>query len=64
MSQLTIYNDNNANNILFHSEDLSAIASELNAVGVRFEQWQATAQIDQETSHDAILTAYAKDIER
>lgn len=64
MSQLTIYNDNNANDILFHSEDLSAIANELKTVGVRFEQWQATAQVDQETSHDAILTAYAKDIER
>jgi len=31
MSQLTIFNDTNADNILFHSEDLSAIARELNA---------------------------------
>lgn len=64
MSQLTVFNDNNADDILFHSDDSNAIATKLNAVGVRFEQWQANAHIDETTSHDAILSAYAHDIER
>ena len=64
MSQLTIFNDNNADDVLFYSEDLSAIAKELKAVGVRFEQWKATQHIDESTSHDAILAAYDNDIEQ
>ena len=64
MSQLTIFNDNNVNSVLFHSSDLNAITKELTNVGVRFEQWQASAHIDETTSQDDILLAYNTDIER
>lgn len=40
------------------------IASELNAVGVRFEQWQPDAPVKAGDSQQAILSAYKADIDR
>ncbi|CAM4269527.1 1,2-dihydroxy-3-keto-5-methylthiopentene dioxygenase [Pseudoalteromonas ostreae] len=64
MSQLTIFADCNGNNALLNTQDTAQIATELNKVNVRFEQWQATKTITADTSHEAIISAYNADIER
>lgn len=69
MSQLTIFQANqaehsNVQKSSFQSSDPAQITAKLAQQGIRFEQWQASAQIDASTSNDAILTAYAADIER
>ncbi|MFK3860914.1 1,2-dihydroxy-3-keto-5-methylthiopentene dioxygenase [Pseudoalteromonas rhizosphaerae] len=63
MSQLTIFADCNGNNALLNTQDTAQIATELNKVNVRFEQWRATKTITAETSHEAIISAYSADIE-
>jgi 1,2-dihydroxy-3-keto-5-methylthiopentene dioxygenase len=64
MSQLTIFADSDANNVLFNSNNTKAITTELAKVNVRFEQWQANATITEATSHDEIINAYNNDVER
>jgi len=53
MSQLTIYADNNPSNALVNTCDLSEITQQLAKVNVRFEQWQATAPINEHTTNPA-----------
>ncbi|MEM5549251.1 acireductone dioxygenase [Pseudoalteromonas sp. NEC-BIFX-2020_002] len=64
MSQLTIFADCNGENALFTSHDNNEIAAELNKVGVRFEQWQASAVITATTNNEEIIASYNADIER
>ena len=64
MSQLTIYADNNPKNILTSTENTDEIAAQLALVNVRFEQWQANAQINESTTNEQIIDAYKNDIAR
>lgn len=64
MSQLTIYADNNPKNVLTSTENADEIAAQLALVNVRFEQWQANAQINESTTNEQIIDAYKNDIAR
>lgn len=64
MSQLAIYADNNPKNVLTSTENADEIAAQLALVNVRFEQWQARAQINESTTNEQIIDAYKNDIAR
>ena len=64
MSTLTVLADNQPGTVLFRSQDSAEIAAELNKAGIRFEQWQADAQVKAGDSQDAVLAAYKKDVDR
>lgn len=64
MSALTLYADNNPSTPLLDTTDVAIISAELNKAGVRFEQWQANQPVDEHTSSDDILAAYADDIDK
>lgn len=64
MSRLRIYEDTRHDAPLAVHEDHAAIAAELKAVGVRFEQWQANQPIAPGASQDEVIAAYRSDIDR
>lgn len=64
MNQLTVFSEQDSSHALQTSSDKKEIASILKAVGVRYEQWQADAQLSESPEQDEIVTAYAKDIDR
>jgi 1,2-dihydroxy-3-keto-5-methylthiopentene dioxygenase len=68
MSQLTIYDDSSdvrqGGAPIWQSRDPIAIAQKLNAAGVRFEQWTASADLPAQADDTSVLAAYAGDIER
>jgi 1,2-dihydroxy-3-keto-5-methylthiopentene dioxygenase len=64
MSRLTIYPDSDPSIIELDTQDQNAIALELNKIGVRFEQWSATHILPSDADDDAVMKAYAADIER
>lgn len=64
MSQLTIYASDNAKTPLLNTSNNAEISTELAKAGIRFEQWQAGEQVTAQSSNDAILQAYAADIQR
>lgn len=64
MSRLRIYDEKLHEAPLAAYNTHSDIARELNAVGVRFEQWQAAQPIEPGASQDAVIAAYRSDIER
>lgn len=64
MSQLTIYADNDASKALVSTSNADDIAKQLAKVNVRFEQWQANADINEHTTHEQIISAYKSDIDR
>ncbi|MBU1308325.1 MAG: acireductone dioxygenase [Gammaproteobacteria bacterium] len=62
MSQLTVFVSDNPAQPLLHTSDSSEIQRQLNNAGVRFEQWQASATINADSSAEQIQAAYAADI--
>jgi len=64
MSQLRIYMETNGKAPLKTVSKHADIARELGAVGVRFEQWEATRPIVPGASQDEVIAAYRADIER
>lgn len=64
MSRLKILADDNPASAILETRDRDRIVRELEQAGVRFERWEASAQISPEDSAESILEAYAEDIER
>lgn len=64
MSRLTVYATDNAVTPLLDTSNHVQISTELAKAGIRFEQWQAGEKITAQSSNDAILQAYAADIQR
>lgn len=64
MSRLRIYDDNKNDTPLSVIEDHGAIATALNAAGVRFERWEANQPIAPGASQDEVIAAYRPDIDR
>ncbi|HEY9888718.1 MAG TPA: hypothetical protein V6D02_09980, partial [Candidatus Obscuribacterales bacterium] len=64
MTLLRIYDDRDGATPLDEFHDPEAIAAALQAVGVQFEQWQATESLTAEADQAAILAAYGKEIDR
>lgn len=64
MSRLRVFGDSQPDSPLFESRDHAAMAAQLEAIGVRFEQWQAEAPLPEGASPDAVIAAYRSDIDR
>ena len=64
MSRLSIYDENRGDAALSVHTDHAAIARELGAVGVRFEQWEASKPVFPGASQDEVIAAYRSDIDR
>jgi 1,2-dihydroxy-3-keto-5-methylthiopentene dioxygenase len=64
MSRLRIYDDTRADNALASFTHRVEIARELERVGVRFEQWQASQPVVPGASEDEVIAAYRNDIDR
>lgn len=64
MSRLRIFDDHHGDTALASFDTHADIARELAAVGVRFEQWQATQPVAPGASQDEVIAAYRGDIDR
>lgn len=64
MSNLRIYRDNEPRSPEKIVDDKAAMAMELNKVGVRYEQWETSAELDECPEPEQVLQAYQGDIER
>jgi len=58
MSRLTVFADNAPSTPIFASEDPTAIAAELKAIGVRFERWKSPVALSSADDADKVLAAY------
>ena len=63
MSELRVYPENDPSTFEVET-DHAAIAAGLNAVGVRFERWEAEAEMGPEASQEEVISAYQADVER
>ncbi len=64
MSRLTIYPDQEPENILVDTRDGDEIAKEMNSIGVRFERWKTQSPLPDGANDDDVMAAYAVDIDR
>lgn len=62
MSGLKVFSSSDAN-VLSTSSDHDQISSELNAIGVRFERWQAGQLLSDESSQDEVIAAYRSSVD-
>ena len=63
-STLRVFDDADPSRPLVETADRAEIARVLGAAGVRFERWEANAQLAPDADADAVLTAYANDVQR
>ena len=64
MSRLRIFDERDPAHPQLSTRDHTTMAKELAAIGVRFEQWEATQPIAPGASSDEVMTAYRRDIDR
>jgi 1,2-dihydroxy-3-keto-5-methylthiopentene dioxygenase len=64
MSRLRIFAEGDPSTPLLSTREPAEIAAQLGAINVRFEQWQASADLEPGASHEAVLSAYRSDIDR
>ncbi|MEN9798802.1 MAG: hypothetical protein RL653_2498 [Pseudomonadota bacterium] len=64
MSRLRVFHEQQPSTPLRTVTEPDAIRAELAAVGVRFEQWQASQPVAAGASQDAVLAAYRADVDR
>jgi 1,2-dihydroxy-3-keto-5-methylthiopentene dioxygenase len=64
VSRLRIFDEEHPDRPLLATHDHSRIASELAAIGVRFEQWQAMQPVEPGATPEQVMSAYRQDIDR
>lgn len=64
MTVLLQFDDTRPGKLIAKLDDLSEIVRRLAEIGVRFERWQASTPLPDDASSEAIVAAYAADIER
>ncbi len=64
MSQLRIYADDDGASVHATHTTHADIANALQAIGVRFEQWEANQPVLPGASQDEVIAAYRSDIDR
>lgn len=64
MSQLRIFDEAHPDRDPAIYREHAAIARELDKVGIRFEQWEASQAVEPGASQDAVIAAYKDDIDR
>lgn len=63
MTALTIQPDTSPDTTTLKTIDFNEIQKQLNQRGVRLERWQANATLPPDADSDAVLAAYAEDVE-
>lgn len=63
MTTLTVYADRDASQALSHSEDVAEIRSQLAALGVEFERWEARQPLSATATPEEVIDAYQDSIE-
>ncbi len=61
--KVRVYNDTTAE-LLQQTSDVQEIVPILNAIGVRYEQWEANEQLPAEFDQAKVIAAYQKDVDR
>ena len=64
MSRLRIFTESDPGAPSLVTSSQTEIAVQLAKIGVRFEQWQAAAELPPGASPDAVMAAYRRDIDR
>ncbi len=64
MSRLRIFSETDPSAPLLLARKHEEIAPELARIGVRFERWEAEANLQPGAPHEAVLAAYRRDIDR
>jgi 1,2-dihydroxy-3-keto-5-methylthiopentene dioxygenase len=64
VSRLRIFDEEHPDQPLFATRDHAGIARELSAIGVTFEQWQATQPVEPGATPEDVMAAYRHDIDR
>lgn len=64
MTTLRIFNESNPHRAERSIGDQDAIGRELGGIGVLYERWQASHNLDAEASQDEIIEAYRSQIDR
>jgi len=64
MSRLRIFAEDRPDQPLLDSDDHTQIAQALAAGGVRFERWEAAADIEPGAASETVIAAYRRDIDR
>ncbi len=64
MSKLLVMPVDDPATTLVSTTDPAEIAADLGAVGVTFEQWEASTPLADDADQDAVLAAFAGDVER
>ena len=64
MSRLRIYSDDDPVTPDYHSTDHASIAEQLEKIGVKFEQWEATKPVAPGATPEEVMAAYKEDIDR
>ena len=64
MSRLRIFDEAAPAQPVWTSSEHAAIAEQLGRVGVRFQQWQASAPVVPGAAQDEVIAAYRADIDR
>jgi 1,2-dihydroxy-3-keto-5-methylthiopentene dioxygenase len=63
-TRLRVYDESDASKTLLETTDGDEIARSLQAIGVRFERWAADAELPPGASHDAVIAAYQRSVDR
>ena len=64
MSRLIVTSEETSAAVLLDTDDCAIIARELAPLGVRFERWQASAQLPPDADQVAVIDAYRDSIDR
>lgn len=64
MSLLVVYSDSDPNTELLRTEHAAAISAALSDDGVRFEQWEASAELPAGAKQENVIAAYRGDVDR
>lgn len=64
MTAMTVFNDSDPSNPISYLHDADDICAQLEEIGVCFEQWSTSNEINAASSQDEVLAAYKSDIDR
>ncbi|MFN0073511.1 MAG: 1,2-dihydroxy-3-keto-5-methylthiopentene dioxygenase [Chloroflexota bacterium] len=64
MSRLTIFNDTDPSTTILQTHDRQIMGNELQALGIRFEQWSASVPLSANADQETVLEAYRADVQR
>ncbi|MET0405506.1 MAG: cupin [Cystobacter sp.] len=64
MSELRIFDEGDGARERLHTRDFDTIRRELDAVGIRFERWEAHRPLEPGASQEDILSAYQDSVQR